>query len=116
MNASTVISKIYQKYAPKMAKIGVHLDIDIPDPTVKIAKPSQITKITEAYLDYCEKHPEKANITLVINRGKYYIKDDTRLVKTDERAMFETLALTSHIEVNIRARLGFGTTISVPLE
>ena len=115
MNAATVIAKIYREYAAKLAKGGTHLDIDVPDPSVKIERPAKIAKMTEAYLDFCLKNPAKSNVALAINRGKFYIKDDTRLLKPDEKAIFEAVATTSHIEAMIRSRLGYGTTVSLDL-
>lgn len=115
MNAATVISKIYQAYAVKLAKAGTRLDIDVPDPLLKIEKPSKITKITETYLDFCLKDPVKSNVSLAIFRGRYYIKDDTRLLKPEDRAILEAVATTAHLDPSIRVRLGFGTTISLPL-
>ena len=115
MNAATVIAKIYREYAAKLAKVGTHLDIDVPDASVKIEKPSQVAKMTEAYLDFCLKNPAKSSVILAINRGKFLIKDDTRLLKPDEKAIFETIATTSHSGATVRSRLGFGTTISLDL-
>lgn len=113
MNISTIIAKIYQAYAPKLAQAGIHLDIDIPNPTLKPERPSQIEKITANYLDFCLKHPKKSTITLTISCGKYQVKDENRLLKPDEKAIFDALATTLHAELAVKTRLGYGTTLTL---
>ena len=118
-NISTIVSELYRTYAPELAKINYRLDLDITDPSFKPAHPAAIKKACTIYFDFVIRASRlnhfrgKGNITLGVRAGKFYLKDSLTLLKPDDKAPFFALATTSHCDIAVRSRLGYGTTLTV---
>lgn len=116
-NVSTIVSELYRNYAKKLYQAGYHLDLDVLDPTFKPAHPAAIKKACTLYFDFLIKTQNlksgNGNITLGIKNAKFYLKDDVNLLSSEEKAPLNALATTTHSQINVRSRLGFGTVITI---
>ncbi len=118
-NISTIVAELYRTYAPKLTKINYHLDLDIADPSFKPAHPAAIKKACVMYFDFILRASRanhfrgKGNITLGIKQHQFYLKDSLTIMNTDEKAPFTALATTSHSNITVRSRLGYGTTLTI---
>lgn len=118
-NISTIISELYRTFAPKLSKVGYLLDIDIKDPSFKPSHPSAIKKACEIYFNFLLRESNKNHfrgkgiITLSVRGDKFVLKDSLTIIKSDEIAPFLALGTTTHSDISVRSRLGYGTTLSV---
>lgn len=113
---SLVINDIYNKYLPEAIKAGVELNLDFPDPTIRVESPSKIKK-------QLEKHVPKAilRVSSLAPSGKMSTKKGevkisvsklgVELRDTGTTLSPELIKLLSSKHVEIKSRVGFGTRI-----
>lgn len=105
---SETISKIYEKYLPIVKKVGATLDVDFPDTTITIREKERVERDLDKTMQSAVKRAKtNGRIVITVRPGKVIIKDNgTVLSKT-------TCDLLSTEHINIKSRVGFGTTVTI---
>ena len=105
---SETISKIYEKYLPIVKKVGATLDVDFPDTTITIREKERVERDLDKTMQSAVKRAKTSGrIVITVRPGKVIIKDNgTVLSKT-------TCDLLSTEHINVKSRVGFGTTVTI---
>lgn len=107
---STIIEEVYQKYAPLAEKRGVRFNLDFPDLTRRVERPSLVRKPLEALMPGAVARAEK-EVSLAVMRDHVVVRDDGVAlmpeVLKEMREGFENVA--------VRSRVGFGTEIRIKI-
>lgn len=107
---SAIILPIYQKYAPKFAKIGGRIDFSIKDPSIPVKNPKMTEVTIINFLTFTLKSTKKPFL-LVSSTDKYLIfKEENTLLDSDFK-----VKITGMEGVKVSSRIGFGTKIQFPL-
>ena len=107
---SLIIGEIYNKYLPLAEKKGISLSLDYPDTTGSIANPEEIKADLEKHLDSALSRSKNSNITIAARRDCIVISDSgTTLSKP-------VCKLLSNSRVEVKSRVGFGTTVKINLK
>lgn len=105
---STIIEEIYQKYALVAEKRGVRFNLDFPDLTRRIERPSLVRKPLEALMAGAVARAQK-EVSLAVMKDCVVVKDDgvalTPAAVRELGAEFEN--------VSAKSRVGFGTEIKI---
>ncbi|MDO4978785.1 MAG: hypothetical protein Q4E47_01355 [Candidatus Saccharibacteria bacterium] len=121
MYLSDIIDPIYHEYAIRLERSGHTLDLDVIRPHHQIENFAEIAKILVSYFEYALTVREKSNIVISMNTMKssiadirpveYYvtIKDTGNSINIDQRERFSTMG------AKVRTRVGFGTSIAIPI-
>lgn len=104
---SDTITKVYQKYSPIVKKLGVSLDIDFPDTTIKIGEKARVEKELEKSLKNAVSRSRGGRIVVAVRPGKITVTDDGT---TLSKSACELLT-TEHVKV--KSRVGFGTVVTI---
>lgn len=104
---SIVINEIYLKYLPLAEKMGITLNLDFPDPTIKIDKTENVRKELDKSVKSALGRTIRGEIKIEVKKGKIIVTDSgTTLSK-------EACAALSSKHVIIKSRVGFGTTATI---
>ena len=107
---STIIEEVYQKYAPLAEKRGVRFNLDFPDLTRRVERPSLVRKPLEALMPGAVARAEE-EVSLAVMRDYVVVRDDGVAlmpeVLKEMREGFEN--------VTVRSRVGFGTEIRIKI-
>ena len=121
MYLSDIIDPIYRDYAIRLEKNGYSLDLDILRPRHQVENYLKLTKIITTYLNFVLKNPQKGNIVISMNTtGDSFadispvsnfitLKDTTTTITVEQREQYAILG------ARVKSRLGFGTTIQIPI-
>lgn len=105
---STIIEEVYQKYARLAEKRGVRFNLDFPDATRRIERPSVVRKPLEALLSGAVARAER-EVSLTVAKDAVVVRDDgVALAPTAVKEMSEQFE-----NVRVRSRVGFGTEIKI---
>ncbi len=104
---SFIIDEIYNKYLPLTEKAGISLNLDFPDPTVKIKEPSKIKADLDKHVSSALGRTIKGEISIRISQGKIIIKDTGTVLSKP------MIALLSTERVSVKSKVGFGTTVTI---
>ncbi len=107
---SKVILPIYQKYAPKFAKIDGSIDLGIKDPSLSVKNPKMTEVTIINTLAFILKSTKKPHLLISATDKYLIIKGENTLLDPDFK---EKLTETEGIKVS--SRIGFGTKIQFPL-
>lgn len=107
---SFVIDEIYNKYLPLAEKAGISLNLDFPDPTIKIKEPSKIKAHLDKHVGAAFNRTIKSELSIHVARGKIIIKDDGTVLSKP------MIALLSSDRVSVKSKVGFGTTVTINLD
>ena len=101
---SIIIDEIYLKYLPLAEKMGITLNLDFPDPTVKVDKADNVRKELDRSVKSALGRTIKGEIKIEVKKGKITVTDGgTTLSK-------EACAMLSGEHVTVKSKVGFGTT------
>lgn len=107
---STTIQKLYQTYAPELARKKVSFNLDFPDTTLKIPKDSMVPKLLRKELAAAAKRTLKGSIDLTVKSDKIILKDTgTPLAKS-------AIEKLNAENISAKSRVGFGNEIVIPLD
>ena len=104
---SIIIDEIYLKYLPLAEKMGITLNLDFPDPTVKTDKTDKVRKELDKSMKSALSRTIKGEIKIEVKKGKITVADSgTTLSK-------EACAVLSNEHVTVKSKVGFGTTVTI---
>lgn len=105
---SEIINKIYLKYLPIVKKLGITLDVDFPDTTLTIREKERVERdIDKTVRSAVSRTKNNGRIVITVRPGKIIVTDNgTILSKT-------TCELLSTEHVEVKSRVGFGTTVTI---
>ena len=101
------INKIYQKYLPIVKKLGITLDIDFPDTTLTIRERERIERDLDKTMKSAVDRTRHGRILITVRPGVIIVRDDGTILS---RAACKLL---SHEHVEVKSRVGFGTTVTI---
>ena len=105
---SAIIEDAFREYLPLAEKRRVGFDIDFPDPTLRVERPSLVRKPLFEQLPLAIKRASK-RVSLTVMRTGIVIRDDG--VALSPAAVRE---LAGELEnVTVKSRVGFGTEIRI---
>ena len=112
---SLVINEIYNKYLPEAVKAGVTLNLDFPDPTIRVDSPSRVKKTLEEHVPKAilrvskanDSKPKKGEVKISVSKLGVEIRD------TGTTLSSEAVKLLSGKHVEVKSRVGFGTRILI---
>lgn len=107
---SIIIGEIYNKYLPLAEKNGVSLSLDYPDTTAEITNPEELKADLEKHLDSALSRSERGQITIAARRD-YILISDTGTVLSQP-----VCKLLSNSRIEVKSRVGFGTTVKIRLQ
>jgi hypothetical protein len=107
---SAIILPIYQKYAPKFAKIGGNIDLSIKDPSLPVKNPKMTEVTIINLLTFILKSTKNPHLVISSTDKYLTIKEENTLLLPD----FKT-KITELEGVKASSRIGFGTKIQFPL-
>ena len=121
MYLSDIIDPIYREYVIRLERAGYTLDLDVLRPKHQVENFLALTKIIVSYLNHVLKTPQKGNIIISMNTAGdtladirpisnfITIKDDSTIITVEQREQYAILS------AKVKSRLGFGTTIQIPI-
>ncbi|MBQ3293867.1 hypothetical protein IJG96_01920 [Candidatus Saccharibacteria bacterium] len=105
---STIIEEVYQKYFLKAEKRGVRFNLDFPDVTRRIERPSLVRKPLDVFLADAIGRAQK-EVSLEVTRDAVVVKDDgVALTPARVKEMSDGFE-----NVKIKSRVGFGTEVKI---
>ena len=104
---SVIVEEVFRKYLPVAQKVGVPLDLDFPDPTKKIEKPSRVREPLEEHLSSAIRRT-KNHVKVLVKKDGITIFDDGSVLSP---AVLSALNKPEHIEA--QSRVGFGTSVFI---
>ncbi|MBR3319655.1 hypothetical protein IKG06_04125 [Candidatus Saccharibacteria bacterium] len=108
---SAIIEEIYQKYAKIAEKRNVRFNLDFPDITRRIERPSIVRKPLEALMPDVVRRAQK-EVSLLVQRDCIIVRDDgIALAPSVVREMCSEFE-----NVSAKSRVGFGTEIRIRLK
>ncbi|MBR2695593.1 hypothetical protein IKE86_01640 [Candidatus Saccharibacteria bacterium] len=107
---SKIIEELYQKYFLKAEKRGVRFNLDFPDVTRRIDRPSVVRKPLDLFVDGAIGRAEK-EVSLSVAKDAVIVRDDG--VALSPATVAEMSSEFDNIRV--RSRVGFGTEVKILL-
>lgn len=106
---SLIISEIYNKFLPLAEKSRVQLSLDFPDTTQEIDDPETIKNDLEQHLNSVLDRTKNGKITIAVRKNQISITDTGTILSKP------ICALMSNSRVQVKSRVGFGTTAVIKL-
>jgi len=104
---SAIIEDAFREYLPLAEKRRVGFDIDFPDPTLRVERPSVVRKPLFEQLPLAIKRANR-RVSLAVTRTGVLIRDDG--VALSPASAKE---LSSDENVTVKSRVGFGTEVRI---
>ena len=112
---STIIEGAFGACLELAEACGVALDLDFPDPTKRVERPSKIRQALEKNLQAAVERAAQT-VILSVKPGWLSIKDDGEVLTPAELAEIQTGAdEPSAGDVEAKSRVGFGTEVKIRL-
>ena len=113
---SLVINEIYNKYLPEAIKAGVELNLDFPDPTLRVEAPSRVKKHLDEHVPKAILRVSNADVARGSRKRKGEVRISVSKIGVELRDTGTTLSpgvikLLSSSRVEVKSRVGFGTRI-----
>ena len=108
-NLALIISEIYNKFLPLAEKSQLQLSLDFPDTTQEVTDPETLKTDLEQQLSSIITHSQKGNITIAVRKQQIIITDTGTILSKP------ICALMSNSRIQVKSRVGFGTTITISL-
>ena len=105
---SAIIEEIYQKYSKLAEKRGLIFNLDFPDVTRRIDRPSIVRKPLDVLLFGAVERAQK-QISLTVQKTCIVIRDDGVALLPDTLKEMKK----DFENVQIKSRVGFGTEIKI---
>ena len=107
---SAIIEEIYQEYARRAEKRGLRFNLDFPDITRRIERPSMVRRPLQALMPGVLERAQK-EVSLAVQKDCVVVRDDGVSLPPSV-----TQAMRGDFEnVVIKSRVGFGTEIRIKL-
>lgn len=108
---SLIISEIYNKFLPLAEKGKIQLSLDFPDTTQEISNPAVIKADLEQHLNSALSRSKNrgGQITVTVRKNQITVTDTGTILSKP------ICALMSNSRVQVKSRLGFGTTVTIGL-
>ena len=107
---STIIEEIYQKYAKLAEKRNVRFDLDFPDITRRIERPSVVRRPLEELMSGVVERAQK-QVSLSVQKDYIVIRDDGVALSPDKVREISD----GFDNVLAKSRVGFGTEIRIKI-
>ena len=104
---SAIIEAAFSEFLLRAEKRGVGLDLDFPDPTMRVERPSLIRGPLNEQLALAVKRAEK-KVSLEVEKNVIIIRDDGVALTPQQTRELETFE-----NVKARSRVGFGTEVRI---
>lgn len=104
---STIIEEVFKKYLGVAEKQGVMLNLDFPDATKRIERPSRVRGPLDRYVGEALERA-KRNVSIIVKRNGVVVTDDGRALTPSE---LSEIREPEHIEA--KSRVGFGTEVLI---
>lgn len=105
---SAIIEEAFSQFLPLAEKRKVGFDLDFPDPTLRVERPSVVRKPLLEQLPLAIERASK-RVSLTVGRGCVVIRDDG--VSLAPAAVRELAA--DYENVVVKSRVGFGTEVRI---
>ncbi len=106
---SIIINEIYRKFLPIAENSQVKLSLDFPDTTQTTNDPEALKAELEAQLNSALSHAKGGEITISVRKNQIRITDVNTVLSKP------ICTLLSGERVQVKSRVGFGTTITINL-
>lgn len=106
---SAIIEDAFRNALPLAEKLRIGLDIDFPDPTMRIERPSLLKNPLNEHLELAIRRAKK-RVSIVVSRVSVVIRDDGVALTPDM-----IREITDAENISIKSRVGFGTEVKIKL-
>ncbi len=114
---SIILTEVLQKYLPLLEKGEIEFNLDFKDTTKTISNPDELRAQLDIQLGSALKRtssksskPAKNAINIAVEDHKIKITDTGTVLSPT------ACALLSSSRIRVKSRIGFGTTVEIPLE
>lgn len=104
---SAIIEDAFREFLPLAEKRRVGFDIDFPDPTLRVERPSLVRNPLNEQLELAIKRAEK-RVSLAVTKAGIVIRDDGVALSPSE-----VRELSGAENVSVKSRVGFGTEVRI---
>ena len=104
---SIIVEEAYQKYARMAEKRGVRFNLDFPDVTRRIERPSIVRKPLEVFLANAVERAQR-EVSLAVAKDCVVVRDDGVAM-----APAKIAEMNSFENVIVKSRVGFGTEVKI---
>lgn len=104
---SEIISRLYEKYLPKIKAVGITFDLDFPDTTIIVKDKERVEKDLDKSLSSAITRAKNGKIKITVRKNKITVSDSGLVL---DRSTCEKL---SNDYVKVKSRVGFGTTVTI---
>ena len=104
---SVIINDIYLKYLSPASKLGLTLNLDFPDTTIKVDDGERIKKDVEKSVRNMVDKSNKGDITIMVRKNKIVISDTGTVLSKAACALF------TNDHISVKSRVGFGTEVTI---
>ena len=104
---SIIIDEIYLKYLAPAKKLGLTLNLDFPDTTIKVEDGERIKNDVEKSVRKMVDKSYRGDITIAVRKGKIVITDTGTVLSK------AACALISNDYISVKSRVGFGTEVTI---
>lgn len=104
---SLIISEIYNKYLPLAEKEGIILNLDFSDTTKEIPDSDRVKKFLDEQLGATLKNSDHGEVTISVDQEAITITDTAATLSPS------ACALLSNRYIDVKSRVGFGTTVRI---
>lgn len=104
---SEIISRVYEKYLPKIKAVGITFDLDFPDTTLMTENKERVENDLDKSLKSALMRTKDGKISITIKDG-HIIVSDTGLTLDAS-----TCKKLTNDHFKVKSRVGFGTTVTI---
>lgn len=106
---SLIIGEIYNKFLPLAENSKVQLSLDFPDTTQEISDPDVLRADLEQHLNSALNRSKGGKVTVTVRKNQITITDSGTILSKP------ICNLMSNARVQVKSRIGFGTTVTINL-
>lgn len=104
---SAIIEDAFREFLPLAEKRRIGFDIDFPDPTIRISRPSIVRTPLFKQLPLAIERAQK-HVSFAVKKSEIIIRDDGIALTPAA-----TKELSSNENVTVKSRVGFGTEVRI---
>lgn len=106
---SLIISEVYRQFLPLAEKGKICLNLNFSDTTQEVSDSDEIRQALERALDSAFERSDRGEISISVDRSAITITDQGTILSK------AACALLSKGRVQVKSRVGFGTTVHIAL-
>ena len=104
---SVIIEDVFKKYLPIAESLGVTFNLDFPDPTKRIAKPSRVKEPLDKHVSAALKRT-KGEVKILVKKDGIEIVDNGTVLSPMSLA-----PINKPDHITAKSRVGFGTSVFI---